>query len=34
MSALHQLAPSLKELRLSGLLAGLEARIEQASGEQ
>ena len=34
MSALHQLTPSLKELRLSGILAGLEARLEQASGEQ
>ena len=34
MSALHQLTPYLKELRLSGILAGLESRIEQASGEQ
>ncbi len=34
MSALQQLTPYLKELRLSGMLSGLEARIEQASGEQ
>jgi len=34
MSTLHQLAPALKALRLSGLLVGLEARIEQASREQ
>ena len=34
MSALQQLPPYLKELRLSGMLSGLEARIEQASGEQ
>ena len=34
MSALQQLTPALKELRLSGMLSGLEARIEQASGEQ
>ncbi len=34
MSALHQLTPYLKELRLSGMLTGLEARLEQASGEQ
>lgn len=34
MSTLQQLTPSLKELRLSGMLTGLEARIEQASGEQ
>ena len=34
MSAPHQLTPYLKELRLSGMLTGLEARIEQAGGEQ
>jgi DNA replication protein DnaC len=34
MSALHQLTPYLKELRLSGILASLESRTEQASGEQ
>lgn len=34
MSAPHQLTPYLKELRLSGMLTGLEARLEQASGEQ
>ena len=34
MSTLQQLTPYLKELRLSGILAGLEARLEQASGEQ
>ena len=34
MSTLPQLTPYLKELRLSGILAGLEARIEQAGSEQ
>jgi DNA replication protein DnaC len=34
MSALQQLTPYLKELRLSGMLTGLESRLEQASGEQ
>ncbi|MFI5268986.1 MAG: ATP-binding protein, partial [Chloroflexota bacterium] len=34
MSTLQQLTPYFKELRLSGILAGLEARLEQASGEQ
>jgi DNA replication protein DnaC len=34
MSTLQQFTPYLKELRLAGMLAGLEARIEQASGEQ
>jgi DNA replication protein DnaC len=34
MSALQHLTPYLKELRLSGLLVGLEARIEQAGAEQ
>ena len=34
MNAPHQLTPYLKELRLSGILASLESRTEQASGEQ
>ena len=34
MSTLQHLTPYLKELRLSGILAGLEARIEQAGSEQ
>lgn len=34
MSAPHQLEPSLKHLRLSGILSSLEARTEQAAAEQ
>jgi DNA replication protein DnaC len=34
MSAPHQLEPYLKQLRLSGMLSGLEVRTEQASAEQ